>query len=376
MGISISIPLSCLMMFRLELDPPLEVSKEQRRTLSLILIFVIVAASLGAGGLIGYFLGYKSTSDQVDTLQNQLSSIQEQINNLQTKAETSSRSQSDVLETVAALQGQLSAIRDQISNLQTSNIESQNNDEILAEISSLKSKLSTLQEQINEIEATEIVTYENMTSAVGENVSLSQLFEQVRESVVVIQALVGQLDAFGRTGFATVQGSGFVNNYTGQMNVITNNHVIESAININVTFPNGNRYAATVEGANPDTDVAVLTTNAPPTEYNPLLMVSSSGLKVGEPVIVVGTPYGLAGSMTNGIISALNRTITTEQTTMTNVIQTTAPLNPGNSGGPLMNYQGEVIGMATAIVQDSQGIGFAIPSDTILQDIIEIMIQD
>ncbi len=364
------------MMFRLELDPPLEVSKEQRRTLSLILIFVIVAASLGAGGLIGYFLGYKSTSDQVDTLQNQLSSIQEQINNLQTKAETSSRSQSDVLETVAALQGQLSAIRDQISNLQTSNIESQNNDEILAEISSLKSKLSTLQEQINEIEATEIVTYENMTSAVGENVSLSQLFEQVRESVVVIQALVGQLDAFGRTGFATVQGSGFVNNYTGQMNVITNNHVIESAININVTFPNGNRYAATVEGANPDTDVAVLTTNAPPTEYNPLLMVSSSGLKVGEPVIVVGTPYGLAGSMTNGIISALNRTITTEQTTMTNVIQTTAPLNPGNSGGPLMNYQGEVIGMATAIVQDSQGIGFAIPSDTILQDIIEIMIQD
>ena len=213
-----------------------------------------------------------------------------------------------------------------------------------------------------------------MTTAMGENVSLSQLFEQVRESVVVIQALVSQTDAFGRMEFAMVQGSGFVNNSTGHMIIVTNYHVIDNAININVTFPNGKTYAASVEGSNPDTDVAVLTTNSPQIEYHPLLMVSSLNLKVGEPVIVVGTPYGLAGSMTNGIISALNRTIATEQTTMTDVIQTTAPLNPGNSGGPLMNYRGEVIGMATAIVQDSQGIGFAIPSDTILHDILEIMI--
>ena len=90
-------------------------------------------------------------------------------------------------------------------------------------------------------------------------------------------------------------------------------------------------------------------------------------------MIVVGTPYGLAGSMSNGIISALDRTITVDQTTITNIIQTTAPLNPGNSGGPLMNYLGQVTGMATAIVQDSQGIGLAIPSDIILQDITEIM---
>ena len=357
----------------LECDPPLEVSKEQKRTLSLILVLLIVTASLSGGLLIGYFVGYRSTSDQVDTLQNQLSTIQEQINNMQIESE-SSRNQSSVLDTIDALQNQLSAIRDQISNLQMSNAESQNNNEIMAEINILKSQLSTLQKQINEIKTTESVTYENMTTAMGENVSLSQLFEQVRESVVVIQALVSQTDAFGRMEFAMVQGSGFVNNSTGHMIIVTNYHVIDNAININVTFPNGKTYAASVEGSNPDTDVAVLTTNSPQIEYHPLLMVSSLNLKVGEPVIVVGTPYGLAGSMTNGIISALNRTIATEQTTMTDVIQTTAPLNPGNSGGPLMNYRGEVIGMATAIVQDSQGIGFAIPSDTILHDILEIMI--
>ena len=93
----------------------------------------------------------------------------------------------------------------------------------------------------------------------------------------------------------------------------------------------------------------------------------SSTLKVGNPVIVVGTPYGLAGSMSNGIISALNRTLVDEDFSIENVIQTTAPINPGNSGGPLLNYQGKVIGIVTAIIEDSQGIGFAIPSDSILK---------
>jgi S1-C subfamily serine protease len=181
---------------------------------------------------------------------------------------------------------------------------------------------------------------------------------------------------FGNKALAraiTVQGSGFVYNYSGQMIIITNNHVIENAINIKVTFSNGNTYTASLKGSNPSTDVAVLTTSAPQNEYKPLVIVSSSTLKVGDPVIVVGTPYGLEGSMSNGIISALNRTITTDQITLTNIIQTTAPLNPGNSGGPLINYMGQVIGMATAIVENSQGIGFAIPSDTILQDIMNIM---
>jgi S1-C subfamily serine protease len=341
----------------------LALPKEQKRKLSIILIIMIVVASLSMGGLVGYWVGYTSTLNRINDLQGQLSTIQEQINNLQTTAETTSQNQSDVLETIDVLQGQVSAIRDQINSLQASNVASQETNEITEEISSLQSQLSTLQEQINNIKATTSITY-----FLGENVSLSQLFEQVRESIVIIQAVVSPT--------VTVQGSGFVCNFTGQMIILTNNHVIDNAINIKVTFSNGNTYAAYHKGSNPNTDVAVLTTNAPQDEYKPLIIVSSSTLKVGDPVIVVGTPYGLEGSMSNGIISALNRTITTDQTTLTNIIQTTAPLNPGNSGGPLMNYLGQVIGMATAIVQDSQGIGFAIPSDTILQDIMEIMDQN
>jgi serine protease Do len=90
-------------------------------------------------------------------------------------------------------------------------------------------------------------------------------------------------------------------------------------------------------------------------------------------VIVVGTPYGLEGSMSEGIISALNRTLTTDDYSIGKLIQTTAPLNPGNSGGPLLSYKGQVVGIVTAIVQESQGIGFAIPSDTILENIQEII---
>jgi S1-C subfamily serine protease len=348
----------------------LEFPKIQKRKFSIILIITIVAASLSTGGLIGYWVGCTSTLDQVDRLQNHLSTIQIEINDLQTKAAITVQNQSDFSETITALQDQLSTICDQITNLQASIVPSQSS-EITEKISSLQSQLSTLQQQVNNIKAA--TTYENTTYFLGENVSLSQLFEEVRKSVVVIQSTASQTDAFGRTVFVTVQGSGFVYNHTGQMAVITNNHVIDNAISINVTFSNGNTYEASLEGSNPNTDVAVLTTNALQNEYKPLTIVNSSTIKVGDPVIVVGTPYGLAGSMSNGIISALNRTITTEQTTITNIIQITAPLNPGNSGGPLMNYQGQVIGMATAIVQDSQGLGFAITSDTILQDVMGIM---
>jgi serine protease Do len=281
------------------------------------------------------------------------------VDSLQATSMTPNQKQNDTQTTIDAIQTQLSTILDQISSLQESGADS-----------NIQSQLSELKEQINEIKATMNVTSQNITYFLEGNVSLSQLFEEVRESVVVIQALASETDIFGRRILVTVQGSGFVNNFTGEMMIITNNHVVENAIDINVTFSNGNTYSVVVEGASSDTDVAVLTTDAPQSEYKPLSFVSSSTLKVGDPVTVVGTPYGLAGSMSNGIVSALNRTITTDQTTMTNIIQTTAPLNPGNSGGPMMNYLGDVVGMATAIVEDSQGLGFAIPSDTILQDIL------
>jgi S1-C subfamily serine protease len=118
--------------------------------------------------------------------------------------------------------------------------------------------------------------------------------------------------------------------------------------------------------------LAALSTEAPETEYEPLAITSSSTLNVGDPLIAVGGPYGLAGSMTTGIVSALGRTITAESSSsysIANIIQTSTPINPGNSGGPLLNYEGQVVGITTAIVSDSQALGFAIPSSTILREI-------
>jgi S1-C subfamily serine protease len=243
-------------------------------------------------------------------------------------------------------------------------------------INALQNQLSTLQEQISNLQSTQNVINQNNTYILGENVSLSQLYEQVEDSVVVVQGVIVEYDFFGRAYYAEVQGSGFVYNFTGQMVVVTNYHVVEDVTNITVTFINGNAYAATVLGSDPYADLAVLSTNAQQSEYKPLEIVSSLTLEVGDPVIAVGSPYGLAGSMTTGIVSALGRTITEDMSggyPIANCIQTTTPINPGNSGGPLLNYQGQVVGITTAIVSDSQGLGFAIPSSAILREIASLI---
>ena len=154
--------------------------------------------------------------------------------------------------------------------------------------------------------------------------------------------------------------------------MVTNYHVVESGVNITVTFQDGNTYTAKVLGSDPYSDLSVLSTTAPQSELVPLTITSSSSLQVGDPVIAVGSPYGLSGSMTTGIISALGRTIT-EYTAngyaIADILQTSAAINPGNSGGPLLNYRGQVVGITTAILDNSQGLGFAIPSDTILREV-------
>lgn len=239
------------------------------------------------------------------------------------------------------------------------------------QINDLQNQVSTLQEQLANLPPTQNITYQNTTYVLGDNASLSELYEEIKDSVVIIRGIIVQYTYFGPQ-YSQVQGSGFAYNFTGQMVIITNYHVVNNAINITVTFINGNGYAATVLGSDLYADLAVLSTDAPQTEYKPLEIVSSSTLKVGDPVIAVGNPFGLAGSMTTGIVSQLGRTITEETTggyPIANVIQTTAPINPGNSGGPLLNYQGQVVGITTAIVRNSQGLGFAIPSNTILREI-------
>jgi S1-C subfamily serine protease len=234
-------------------------------------------------------------------------------------------------------------------------------------VSALQNQLSTLQEQMSTLQSAQ------NTYVLENNVSLSGLYEQVKDSVVIIRGLtVGGYDIFWRAYYTQVQGSGFVYNFTGEMVIVTNYHVVEDAVNITVTFINGDGYAATVLGSDPYADLAVLSTNAPQSEYKPLEIVGSSTLEVGDPVIAIGNPYGLAGSATTGIVSALGRTITESMTggyPIADVIQTSAPINSGNSGGPLLNYQGQVVGITTAIVSDSQGLGFAIPSNTILREI-------
>jgi S1-C subfamily serine protease len=178
----------------------------------------------------------------------------------------------------------------------------------------------------------------------------------------------------GTTSDGGVQGSGFVYNFADRTLVLTNYHVVQGTTSLSVTFSDGHGYSATVLGTDPYSDLAVVSvsSDAPASEFKPLTIVSSSMLGVGEPVIAIGNPYGLVGSLTTGVVSATGRTITEDTAggyAIANIIQTSTPINPGNSGGPLLNAVGNVVGITTAIVSDSQGLGFAIPSDTILREV-------
>jgi len=253
-------------------------------------------------------------------------------------------------------------------------------------ISNLQNRVTALEEKFSELQSnnntSKNITYENITYILGDNFSLPQLYKRVVNSVVVVQALEKEEEeifpGYYYTYYAEVQGSGFVYNSTGHLVILTNYHVIQSATNINVTFENGDIYQANVSGSDPQADLAVLLTNAPHDEYQPLPITNSSTLEVGDPVIAVGSPLGLNGTMTSGIVSALNRTVQVTiggvDYTISGCIQTTAAINPGNSGGPLLDYKGEVVGITSYTAETSQGtaaqgLGLAIPSDTILQEV-------
>jgi S1-C subfamily serine protease len=177
----------------------------------------------------------------------------------------------------------------------------------------------------------------------------------------------------GTTVDGGVQGSGFVCSLLNRIVVVTNYHVVAGTDGLSVTFSNGNGYAATVLGTDAYADMAVLSVDdAPESELKPVDIVSSSTLRVGDQVIAIGNPYGLVGSLTTGVVSAIGRTITEDSAggfVIANIIQTSTPINPGNSGGPLLNVLGKVVGITTAIVSDSQGLGFAVPSNTLLREI-------
>lgn len=225
------------------------------------------------------------------------------------------------------------------------------------------SQISQLQSEVSELRGFQNATTQYI-NIYQNNTSLSDIYNSVRPSIVLLQ---------GDTSDGTVQGSGFIYFIDGRNVVLTNYHVVQGTTGLSVTFYDGTGYAATVLGTDPYSDLAVVEVNsAPASMLKPLNIVTSTGLEVGEQVIAIGNPYGLVGSLTTGIVSAKGRTITEDTAggyAIPNIIQTSTPINPGNSGGPLLNAAGNVVGITTAILQDSQGLGFAIPSNTILREV-------
>jgi S1-C subfamily serine protease len=232
---------------------------------------------------------------------------------------------------------------------------------------SLSNQVTDLQNRLSALEGTQNATYQTIN--IFENGTTTvDIYNNSKDSVVLVQ---------GVTDDGGIQGSGFVYNFEGQNVVLTNYHVVEGTNSISVTFSNGHAYAASILGTDPYSDLAVVSVNgAPASEFKPLTIVASSTLRQGDEVIAIGNPYGLVGSITSGIVSALGRTITEDTAggfAIANIIQTSTPINPGNSGGPLLNAVGNVVGITTAIVSDSQGLGFAIPSNTILREISSLV---
>ena len=156
---------------------------------------------------------------------------------------------------------------------------------------------------------------------------------------------------------------------TSDGHIVTNQHVVGDGGSIKVKFWNGDTYDATLVATDSSTDLAVIKVDAPSSVLHPIALGDSSGVQVGEPVVAIGSPFGLAGTVTSGIVSALGRTIDSPNGfPITDSIQTDAPINHGNSGGPLIDMIGHVIGVNAQIQSDSggsDGVGFAIPSNTV-----------
>ncbi len=225
-------------------------------------------------------------------------------------------------------------------------------DKLEFQLSSAKQEIDSLREEIRIIELGEGT----------ENIGVIQIYNQTRNSVVLISATMDS---------GAGQGSGWI--YDAEGHIITNNHVVEDANSIQVTFQTGDIFDATLIGRDPYSDMAVIKVKTPAELLHPLEIGVSNDLVVGETAIAIGNPFGLANTMTVGVISATGRQMSTvDNYAIVDVIQTDAAINPGNSGGPLLNLEGEVIGMNTAIISrtnDFSGIGFAIPSDTITREV-------
>jgi S1-C subfamily serine protease len=202
-------------------------------------------------------------------------------------------------------------------------------------------------------------------AANGTPLSVNQIYRSAYKGVVELTVSGGSQAPFG--GQARAQGSGFVYDRGGH--VVTNQHVVDGASSVSVRFWNGQSYDAEVVGTDASTDLAVLDVDAPASLLDPIGLGDSADVEVGDPVVAIGSPFGLEQTVTSGIVSALHRTMTAPNNfSINDSIQTDAAINHGNSGGPLLSAQGRVIGVNAQIESDSggnDGVGFAIPSNTV-----------
>ena len=205
--------------------------------------------------------------------------------------------------------------------------------------------------------------------------SLADIYAMSYKGVVKITTTGVAAAPFGGEQQQSAQGSGFV--YDRKGTVVTNQHVVDGANTISVQFSNGKSYSATVVGTDPSTDLAVLHVSAPTSLLSPLRLGDSRTLEVGDSVVAFGSPFGLEGTMTSGIVSALHRQMTAPNNfTITDSIQTDAAINHGNSGGPLVDLEGRVIGVNAQIDSESggnDGVGFAIPSNTVRSVVTQLL---
>jgi S1-C subfamily serine protease len=213
---------------------------------------------------------------------------------------------------------------------------------------------------------------------VASQLTIKQLYTQNASGVVEVAVTTAASDYSpfgGGSSSQEAQGTGFV--YDTKGHIVTNEHVIENAESIAVTFSDGSTYEATLVGSDASSDLAVLKVDTPAGKLHPLTLGDSAAVGVGDGVVAIGNPFGLDNTVTAGIVSAVGREITApDNSPIENAIQTDAPINHGNSGGPLFELQGRVIGVTAQIESSgggSDGVGFAIPSNTVRSVVSQLL---
>lgn len=340
----------------------------------------MIAVTLIVGIFAGYYISLDTHTRQLDSLDKRVEGFSEKISKIESVLSELKGQNSDISIKISELESSLSNVKSR-SDEATSQIKRDQNvlqeeiEDIAADISKLQNEI----EGLSQVELSQTALSEQLTdisidiSELASNISALEtriegktadmIFEEVAGSVVSVRVSV-MLD--GTVWQA--QGSGFV--FSNEGYIVTNNHVVEGFeedLGIEVVFMDGTIIRGDFAASDPENDLAVLIVTLPE-GVESLSLGDSSKIKVGEPVIAIGNPFGLGSSLTTGIVSQTHRSLTTDSGYLIpSVIQIDAAINPGNSGGPLLNYEGEVIGVTTAGISKliGEGIGFAIPSNTV-----------